>query len=324
MDDTDRRLMILLYEDPRMSLRDMAKRLGISRQAVHHRMVAFRKIGLFKQIRAEISNYYIEGVPVAVFGRSRTASIDMTLDRLGESEFTTTVDVAGGNDLFIFGYLRNISELQGYVEFVKKTAEMPEPTVGIPSFGDGINPIFYDGGTRRESYRRLSPIDIKIVASLQEDARKPIVEIAKSVGLTAKTVRRHLERMRSEGSLDFGSSWDIPEGVDMVTMLHVMLRRGADKVKTARKLLSIDPVHFIYLRSFSNLPDVLVGLISSDKMTEIRGIIRKIADDGEVLSVTPNLIYQERRYRPWDVALTADRRDPSQMVGPQHLRRLHS
>src|SRR5512137_1360966 len=106
MDDTDRKLMLLMYEDPRMPLQDLAKRLGISRQAVNHRMQVLTKHGVFRDIKAAISNYYLNGVAVAIWGRSKTSSLDEVLDRLGESEFTTRVTVTGGNDLFVFGYLK--------------------------------------------------------------------------------------------------------------------------------------------------------------------------------------------------------------------------
>jgi DNA-binding Lrp family transcriptional regulator len=304
MDDTDRKLVLLLYEDPRTPLRELAKGLGISRQAVSHRMQNLTKAGLFKSLRAEISMFYIDGVLVWIWGRSKAASLDKVLDDLGASEFTARVTVAGGNDLFIWGYLRKISELSGYVEFVKHAAEMPEPTVGLPCFCDGINPISLDGGQPpQESYRKLSPLDLKIIAALQDNARKPIAEIAGSIGASAKTVRRHIEVMRREGSLDYAAPWDIPPGKDMITMIFVTLRRSSDTVKSARRLLRIDPIHFMYLRQFSNLPSFLVGLISSDRMTEIREIIGEIREDEDVLSVVPNLIYSEREYTPWDYRL---------------------
>ncbi len=312
MDDTDRKLVILLYEDPRMPLKELAKGLGISRQAVNRRMQNLTKAGLFKSLRAEISMHYLDGVLVWLWGKSKAPVLDKVLDDLGENEFTTRVAVAGGNELCIWGYLRRISELSGYVKFVKQVAEIPELMVGLPCFCDGINPISYDGGQPpKERYRKLSPLDLKIIAALQDDARRPIAEIARRVGASGKTVRRHIELMRREGSLDYAAPWDIPPGEDMITMIFVTLRRSADTVRTARRLFRIDPIHFFYLRQFSNLPSFLIGLITSDRMTEIRRILREIGDDEDVLSVTPNLIYSERGYTPWDYRLVPTSSGPS-------------
>jgi len=313
--------MLLICEDPRMPFRELAKRLGISRQAVHHRMQVLTNIGVFKSMPASISIHYLDGVNVMIFGRSKTASIEETLDRLGESEFTFRACVAGGNYLYVIGFLRNISELNGYFEFVKRVAEMPEPTVGIVCYFDGMNPDYYDGGKRKQIYKKLSPLDLKIIASLRDDARKPISEIADNVGVSIKTVRRHLENMRSEGSLDFDEPWDPTSGADMFTVMHVNLRDGADKVKVARRLYAKDPIHIILFRSFSNVPGFLLGLLSSDKMSEIRKLLREIGEDEAVLAVTPNLLYHERMYLTWDTKLLlADLTCPSEKIRKRPLR----
>ncbi len=299
MDDTDRRLMLLLFEDPRMPVREVARRLCISRQAAHHRLRSLEDKGVFSSMTAAITANYLGIVTVTIWGTSRAKPVEKALARLGESEFTWCVRVAGGNELIVVGGLRDISELDGYVEFVKWVADMPEPTVGIACFGDGMNPEAYDGGRRGQTYNELSLLDLKIIAALSDDVRKPVAEIAKVVGAPQRTVRRHLKDMIADGSIDFDQPFDIPPGEDTFTLLHLIIKGSADKVKVARRLTSIDPIHLIYFRSFSNLPGVLVGLISSDSMAQIRGIIDRIRADDDVVSVTPNLLYHERSFRTW-------------------------
>lgn len=280
------------------------------------------KIGVFKNMSATVSLYYLDAVLVMVFGRSKTASIEETLDRLGESEFTSRVAVAGGNFLYVLGFLRDISELDSYLEFVKRAAEMPEPTVGIHCLDAGIMPDFVDGGKRKQSYKELSPLDLKIIASLKDNARRPIAEIADMVGVSAKTVRRHLGDMISEGSVDFDEPWDVTLGADMYTLMHVNLRDDADKAEVGRRMISKYPLNVIYVRSFSNLPGFLFGVLCSDKMTEIRKILGEIGDDKDVQSVTPNLLYIERTYTTaWDSKLPAVGIHPSEKA---RKHRLHS
>lgn len=305
MDDVDRMLVLLICENPRMQNRELAKRLGVSRQAVHHRMDALTKTGAFKRMKATVSANYVNAVPAAVWGRSKTTTIDETLDRLGENEFVGRVVVAGGNFLYVLGCLRDTSELDNYVEFVKRVGEIPEPTVGMATPNAGIMPDWIDGGNRKRIYKELSHLDLQIIASLKDDARKPIPVIARSLRVSAKTVRRHLENMRIDGSLDFDVPWDFPPGEDMFTVVHVTLRSDAEKSKVGKRLLSKDPIHAYYFRSFSNLPSFLLGLISSDKMSEIRKILREIGEDEDVLTVTPNLIYYERTYDNWFERLPA-------------------
>ncbi|UCE81206.1 MAG: winged helix-turn-helix transcriptional regulator [Methanobacteriota archaeon] len=298
MDDVDRNLLLLLYENPRMHNKELEKKLGMSRQTIHHRMLALAKSGVFRIMRPGVSIHYIDGVAAAVWGRSRTSSIEETLDRLGENEFVGRVVVAGGNYLYILGCLRNASELDGYVEFAKRTAEISEPTIGLAVFSDGIL-SHVSGEERRQSYKRLSPLDLRIIISLRGNVRKPTAEIAEMLGVSAKTVGRHLNDMISGGSLDYDIPWDIPSGEDMLTVVHVHLKEDADKVRVARRLLSKDPIHLTYFRSFSNLPGFLLGIISSNRMSEIRKILAEIREDDDVAAITPNLVYHERLYDNW-------------------------
>lgn len=302
MDDTDRKLLSLIYEDPRMPLKELAKRLGVSRQTIDHRMQILTKLGTFKTIKAEISfRCYRDMFFVSIWGVSKAASIEKVLDRLGESEFTTGVTVLGGDMVSVFGCLRSESGLEGYVDFVKQVAEMPEPTVGLVDFNDGINPAIYDGPKLKQDRRELSVLDFRIVALLHDDARRPLAEIANTLGVSIKTVRRHIERMRSEGSLDYHSPYDFPPGEDMQTLLFVNLRSGADKVKVGRRLLSKYPLRIAIVRSFTNIPNFLRALLSSEKMSETRRILKEVREDEDVVSVTPNLIYYEREYETsWD------------------------
>jgi DNA-binding Lrp family transcriptional regulator len=50
--------------------------------------------------------------------------------------------------------------------------------------------------------RSLTELDWRIIRALASNARRPIQEVAKEVGVTTKTVRTRLNRMREEGSVD--------------------------------------------------------------------------------------------------------------------------
>ena len=322
MDDTDRKLLVLISADPRINTRELAKRLGISRQTVQRRMQVLTKNGMVKGITAGISVNYLDAVHMVVFGRSNTASIEGTLSGLGESEFTRSAIVAGGNFLYVGGLLRNISELDSYAKFVKRVAEMPAPTVGVYCVDDEIMPEnIVDGWKRKQSYKKLTHLDLKIIASLKDYARRPTADIADAVGVSTKTVRRHLESMTSGGSLEFDVPWDLLSGADMFTLMHVNLKEGADKEEVGRRLFSKYPFQTLYIRSFSNLPSFLLCILCSNKMTEMRKVLRDIGEDEDVLAVTPNLLYLERTYTTWRNKLPEVQ---TRLSGKARTRKLHS
>jgi DNA-binding Lrp family transcriptional regulator len=306
MDEVDKKLMLLMYHDPRVREQELASKLGISRQSVHRRMLDLSRLGVFKAVKASLSSDYIGGVAIDIWGRSRSDSIGEVLDRLGESELTGNVLVAGGGVLYVGGYLKDISELDGYVEFVKRAADIPEATVAFPGLGDGINLDYYDGVKLKPNCRDVSPLDLRIIGLLVDDARRPVGEIAQSLGVSPKTVRRRIERMKSDGAIDYSFPADISMGEDINIIFQVRLRSGADKVKLARRLYSIDPQHVDLVRGYSNIPELLYGYISSDKMSDIRKILAEFTSDQDVLAMVPNTVFLERQYPTWNRRLTQE------------------
>jgi Lrp/AsnC family leucine-responsive transcriptional regulator len=301
MDETDNKMVTLLLANPRIPIRELAKKLGISRQSTHHRLRILMETGVIKGTTAGVSFLYLDAVSVSVFGRSDTTLTEEILDRLGECEFTRRVAIAGGNYLYVVGELRDISELDDYVEYVERVGEMPEPIIGIYSTDDELmHGHAVDGsGKRKDDYRQLSPLDLRIIASLRQDARRPVAEIAEVVGVSAKTVKRHLEVMTADGSLDLHVLTDSPSGGEMLFALHVNLKHGADKVEVGRRLLSEYGLPDAYIRSFSNLPGFLIVVFWSDSVPEIRNVFRATCEDEGVQGVMLNFCYFERIYETW-------------------------
>jgi DNA-binding Lrp family transcriptional regulator len=301
MDDTDKTMLAIIAANPRIHIRELAKKLGISRQAAHRRMRILTETGVIKGTTAGISFPYLDAVSVLVFGRSTATLTEEVFDWLGESEFTRRAAIAGGNYLYSVGELRNISELDGYVDFVKRTGKIPEPTVGIYRSDEELMPDYtVDGsGRRKHDYTQLSSLDLKIIVSLKDDARRPIAEIAKMVGVSAKTVRRHLRNMTSDGSLDLHLLTDSPAGGNMLLGLHVNLKEGADRVEVGKRLLSTYGSVEAYVRTFSNLPGFLNVVFWTTSVPEIRMVYRETCEDEGVQAVMLNFCYFERIYETW-------------------------
>lgn len=302
MDDIDRKLLILLAANPRMHFREMSERLGISRQAAHHRVHALLESGVIKNMTASVSFSFLDAIPIAVFGDTKAPLLGEDLDRLGESEFTRRVVVACGNYAYVVGVLRRLSELDSYVEFVKAKAKMEDPAIGLYCLdSDGLLPNYQvDGSGKPLQIRsRLSTVDLRIISSLQDDARRPIVDVAKAVGVSTRTVRQRLHKMISDGSLEFHAGMDVPMGGDQLFLLHVWLRAGARKEEVGRRLLSSHPFRDAYVRAFSNLPRLLILVFWSDRVAEARAVLEEVRGDKDVRDVMLNFAYLERMYRTW-------------------------
>ena len=101
------------------------------------------------------------------------------------------VAIATGKMLYISAILRNISELQEFSNFASNTAQISDPTIGILNIPYITTP------------EPLTTIDYKILKALNKDARKPMTDIADDVGLSAKTVKKRLDRMIENYLVEF-------------------------------------------------------------------------------------------------------------------------
>jgi len=262
---------------------------------------------------AGVSVSYLDAIPVAVSGFSRTASVLKTLDNLGESDLTRRVVVAGANYLYVIGFLRNIDDLDGYVQFVKRAADIPEPIVGIYCLDNGLMPYSVDGsGSRKRNHKALSPLDLKIIAALKHNARRPVTEVAAVVGSSAKTVRRHIDSMTADGSLEMTVPYDGLSGGDLFLIMHVTMREGADKREVGRRLMSKRYFLDQYIRTHSNIPSLLIWVFWSDKISDVRRALKETSEDEEVLSVMLNFAYLERIYPTWQDRLIDLQSGPSE------------
>lgn len=247
---------------------------------------------------AGVSFAYLDAIPVVVFGRAQLASAERILDRLGESELTRRVVIAGGNYVYAVGELRSLAELDGYTDFVRRETEMREPIVGLFCLDDALSPEYFTDGvvTRRETYKELSELDYKIIASLKDDGRRPVAEIAQMVGVSRKTVARHIEQMMADGSLELHVMMDSPSEGPLLTVVHVDLKEGVDKVAVSRRLMEACPFPDAYVRAFSNIPGFVMLVFWCDGMRNVRMTLKRLSDDRDVRSIVPNFAYLERVY----------------------------
>lgn len=299
MDESDRKLMLYLAENPRMPYRELADRLGVSVQAVHRRIQVLMKMGVLRGFAAAVSIRHLGAIPVMVFGRSNTSSLEETMKKLGKNEMTSSVLVAGGNYLYAVGLLKGLSDLEKFADFVKRAAEMPEPTVGIYSLDAGLAPDFIDGGRRANDEGKLTALDMRIIASLSKDCRKPIADIASEVGVSSRTISRRLDSMLEEGLVDLVVPMDPTATGDIVSTVHIRIKEGASKKDVGSRLINKFTPRVWYIRSFTNLPDFLLAILCTDTMTELREILDKIAKDGDVKSLVPNIWYADYIYETW-------------------------
>jgi Lrp/AsnC family transcriptional regulator for asnA, asnC and gidA len=296
MDETDLTLIKLLLVNARSPYRHLADQLGLSVNAVHKRIQALIQSGVIKAFTAKASLAALGGHSVHIFGRSESGSLSDIMDTIGSNESTYWVSVAGGDHLYVGGYLRDISELASYSEHVSKVGEFRNPTIGL-MHSEGLGDATLGFNSRSNSL--FQPLDYEIIYSLQNNCRKAITDVAEEIGVSAKTARRRLKWMTDNGMIELSLEWYPDKSNDIITFFDIELLHGYNKTEVSRHLYDKYSPNLIFVMSYSNLPMTMWGVLWATTMSEMREIGGRLGKEEKFSCSTPNVVYSGKIYESW-------------------------
>ena len=296
MDETDLALCQILIVNSRLPHRELAERLGLSVQAVHRRMQALVEEGVIRAFTTHISASYLNAVQAYIFGTPALTSFKEVVEKLGENDSTATAVAMSGNSLFLVVLLRNISELEGYVEFVKKAVSMPAPGVALEGTTQFLNAPSRPAGAPNEP---LSELDLRILRSLHRDSRKAVEDVSTELGISAKTVKRHLERMMAEGAVEFSIDFMPASSSGLVSFLAATLKPGSDRSAVRRELAAAHGPTLITITTPSNLPEALMIMAWSATLLKQQQLVEGIGAHPAVASVVSHLPQEAHAFETW-------------------------
>lgn len=210
----DRKVLFALDQNSRLPLSLIAKKAGLSKEVAHYRVEALRKSGILKKCYAIIDTGKLGFVSHKLYlqlqGVNRKTENEIINYLKNRPEVFWIATCSGKWDLLFGSWARNTLEfndmvltpfLERYSDFVlakdltvtraniqwnrrwfHDTGEAPiEATVGGEPTNVGIDET-----------------DVKILHILKNDARKPIVEIARELNTTSMVVSYRLKKLEKE------------------------------------------------------------------------------------------------------------------------------
>jgi DNA-binding Lrp family transcriptional regulator len=292
VDKTDVILCQLLLANSRLSYRELADKLNLSVTAVHNRIQTLIDQGVIRKFTAKPSIFATEAIHILIFGTSKAPSIKDLKGKLNQNNQIYWLAVGGGNLLYVGAYIKNIVELEPLVSFVKDTAQIPEPTVGITG-----SPI-PAAAKILKAKADLCDLDYKIINSMKDDSRKNTAAIAEELGVSAKTVRRRLTRMISNYLIELSIEWFPDQSNDIVSAFHVTFKPEADKNAPYAIWQKYYPNTLFYW-SFSNIPNVYLFMVWTPTSKELRESREAFEQEPSVATVSPNVIYTGYIFNTW-------------------------
>ena len=294
MDKNDIILCQLLLANSRLSYRELAEKLDLSVTAVHNRIQSLIDMVIIRKFTTGLSVFAQNAIHVFIFGYSKTISISSLKQKMEKQGTIYWLAVGGGNTLYIGAFLKNLSELEPLVRFVKETAEMPEPTVGLT--GSPIPPFLKN--VKKEFDKDLCRLDYEIIRALKDDSRKPTSAVAEELGISTKTVRRRLARMVNNFLIQFSIEWYPDASNDIMSVFHVNLKDDANP-NTSNALLQKHYPNTIFYWSFDNIPDTYVFMVWTPTSKGLKDLRERFEQEPAIKSVAPNIIYTGYIFPTW-------------------------
>ncbi|HMK47627.1 MAG TPA: winged helix-turn-helix transcriptional regulator [Methanocella sp.] len=289
MDDTDFRLLKALVMNSRTTYRELADGEGLSVNAVHKRVQAMIDRGIVRQFTISLTGKALPQQWIKIGGASDAAIVGEAVERLGRSPLTARVIVAGGNYMYVRGVLHDVSELGEYVNFVIREGRLKTPVYGLLNHPP----------PRGSSDVSLTRTDFRILATLQDDARKPIAEVSRELCVTAKTIGRRVERMENNGLLYYLTRYDPAPAGDVFALLNLYAREGLDNRKVAAMLKVKYARHMLHFWTYSTRPDLIVFVARARTMAELKVLQDTMQAEGLFDRIVPNIAYHMYYFDTW-------------------------
>jgi Lrp/AsnC family transcriptional regulator for asnA, asnC and gidA len=156
-----------------------------------------------------------------------------------------------------------------------------------------------DPGTGNEDEFTIDDLDLRIIAQLHDDGRKPATEIARILGVPRSTVARRIERLVTEQIITVGV---YANGARIGLPIHVMVTLIVEPNKyesVVSAIATFDEVRWIGIAS--GPCDLLIeGLFRSEEHLRIFLLKRLAAIDGVVRMQTMRILEVSKITFDWE------------------------
>ena len=284
MDEIDFIILKKLMTNSRVTYRELAEIIDMSVSSTHKRINKLVNDGVIKSFFARPSALALKYLQVLIYGTSSAKSLDAVSKELGQHECVENVAIATGKIVYVSGLLRDLSELRDYSTFVSKTGQISEPFVGIINIPYITSP------------EPLTTIDYRILKALNKDARKPIRDVADEVGLTAKTVKKRLDRMIENYLVEI--SIQMEAEYNLITGFHISLKEGTNIDKVVQDLSEKYGQTIIGILNYSNVPNFLSFYIWTIKLQDSQKINKELHGMG-FKDIIPFIFLNSNFYETW-------------------------
>jgi DNA-binding Lrp family transcriptional regulator len=285
------KLIMMLSANSRLSYAQLAESLGLSVNAVHKRIQLLLETGVIRKFTAKVSLNAAKALIVFIPGISGLSSVQNLPEKLKAQGSIYWLAIGGGKYLYIGAYLKTINDLTSLLDYIKTEAGIKEPTVRIMAIPPTTVPTNKPEDT-------LSDLDLRIIHALKDDARKPIADVAEELKISAKTVRRRLDRMIQHSLIELSMEWYPDKSNDIFTLIDLHLKPDAN-IGIAAAILKKYAPNILFFWTFANMPGTVTYVVWTNNMNELQTLRDHLEKEDGVASIVPNILYTGYIFETW-------------------------
>ncbi|MBY9006981.1 MAG: winged helix-turn-helix transcriptional regulator [Candidatus Lokiarchaeota archaeon] len=265
MDEIDLQIAKILLKNCRTPYRKIADELNLSLNAIYKRIKNMIEKGIIQTFTARPSLIALNGIEVLIYGKTIGKDTSSISQELGESENIYFVGVAGGNILYIHGYLHDISELNDYIIFVSKIGKLENIISLIKKYPQRINPV------------KLIELDFRILNSLKVDGKKSTKDISEEIQVSSKTIQKYIKKMIEYDLVEFSINF-APQ--TQTSQFHIYLHRESDYNQEFKRLEEKYRNNILYIQQYSNVPNLIMMTALTRTNDEAANLYAKLQKEG--------------------------------------------
>ncbi len=289
MDATDISLIMLLSANSRLPYADLAEHLNLSVNAVHKRIQQLIDLGIIRAFTAKVSLNAAHAVVVFISGTSHLPSFKDLPDRLKAQGSIYWLAIGGGKYLYIGAYLKDLTNLPAFTAYIQQETQIPEPTIGLMAF-----PAHPPGAATPMP----SDLDLRIINSLKDNARKPLSDVAAELNVSTKTIRRRLTHMTTHTQIELSIEWYPDKTNDIMTLIDLHLTPGTSPAIANTLVKKYAPAILFYW-AFANLPTTITLAAWTNTMNDLQTLRANLEKEPGIASVVPNILFTGYIFPTW-------------------------
>ena len=247
--DTDLRLIALLEQDPRVSVLELATRLGCSRTAAKHRLDRLIEHGTVRVVGL---------ADPGLLGRPVVALLKVSVSRppggiaaslLDHAEVAWVATTSAVTTVLAQVAFPDNGSLSQFVDRSVRSLPGVERVV-VNVVVAVLNPKRADGEqntawmTSDRSQPAPDDVDLSIIEQLRRDGRTPFAKLAEVSGLSTPAARQRTLRLMADGRVRLRTITDpVAVGLPVTGEVHVSVRGSVEDV--AEKIAAMPAVNYV-------------------------------------------------------------------------------